>query len=307
MSLCFSTSWNAFHYTTGNEIISEIKQIGFNEVELSFNLTSSLVEDIKKIKQTGQIQVTSVHNFCPIPESLKRNEALPDCYSMASLDEGVRELSVKYTKGSIDTAYELGADFVVLHCGRVEITEFTKKLINLYLNGAKDSPELAVLKDKMITARQSAKKPFFENTLKSLAELNQYARGKNVRLGVETRIYYNEIPSFDEIGVILKEFKGANICYWHDTGHAQIMQNLGFVEHQDYLEKYAYAMGGIHLHDVAGCTDHLAPLQGELDFSQFKQFLKEETTKVIEAHHSASAEDLKKAKSFLEGLFDGKS
>ncbi|MDD5432906.1 MAG: sugar phosphate isomerase/epimerase [Candidatus Omnitrophica bacterium] len=305
MGLSLSTSWNAFRYKNANKLLFEIKKLGFKEVELSFNLTASMVRQAKNEVDSNKIKISSIHNYCPIPKEFSRLSALPDCFSMASTDDKQRELAVKYSKRSIDTAKSLKAKAVVLHCGRVEIPDRTRKLISLYNLGQRKSKAFNELKKEVIKERSAQSKPFLYNALKSLEELNVHAKKSGILLGVETRFYYREMPSFNEIGIILKEFKNSNIFYWHDTGHAQLMENLGFWRHKDYLDAYGKELLGIHIHDISGCQDHLAPLKGDLNFLRFKPFLKKETIKVIEAHHPATADDLIKAKAFLEGAFHG--
>ncbi len=172
--------------------------------------------------------------------------------------------------------------------------------------------------------RDLQSKPYLNNTIKSLNTLAGYAQAKGISLGIETRYYYREIPTFEEIGIILQALEGSSVFYWHDTGHAQFMENLGFNRHQDFLDNYADRMLGIHLHNICASKDHQAPVCGEfdtfappkaglsinsnvvrgVDFKMLKPYIKPSTLKVIEAHYPATTQEISESKKMLEGLFN---
>lgn len=303
MAFALSTAWNALRHEQGKELIREIQAMGFSEIELSFNLTSQIVKDIEELVRHNQMRVVSLHNFCPIPLGFSKEEALPDCLSLAAFEENQRKKAVTQTKKTIATALRLKAKAVVLHSGRVEVPERTHLLLRLFAKGQKESAEFKTLQQDILAERQRYANPFFENALRSLEELNRFVQNEKIFLGIETRFYCREIPNFTEIGIILKHFAGGNIFYWHDTGHAQVMENLGFAKHKEYLDLYGSQMLGIHLHGVKGCLDHQALTQSEDDLRWIKPYLKKEALKVIEVHPEVSAAEVEKSKEFLENLF----
>jgi len=303
MPLALSTSWNAYRYAEARSMLFEISKLKFSNIELSFNLTDSMVEEIPGVAKELGIKITSLHNYCPIPEGFSREKGLPDCYSISSLNPQERALAVKYTKKTIDTANTLGARVVVLHCGRVEIEDKTKELAFLYQNNKKEVSEFKMIKEAFSQERSSKAGPFLENVMSSLKEISLYAKEREILLGIENRVYYREIPNLNEIGIILDNFRDENIFYWHDTGHARVMQNLGFTEGRDYLKEYSSRLIGVHLHNVIGCLDHQPLTKGDLDLSCLKAYLNKDTHKVIEVHKPATARDIEESKSLLEGIF----
>ena len=64
-------------------------------------------------------------------------------------------------------------------------------------------------------------------------------------------------------------------------------------------------MTGIHLHDVKGIDDHLAPGQGEMDYEEIRPFLKSYHIKILEVHSKVDREDLIDGIRFIKktGLF----
>jgi len=261
---------------------------------------------VRSAGEAARGSVRASDAVCPIPDGLQRQDALPDCYSVSSPDEEERSEAVRYTKRTIDTAARLGACAVVLHCGRVEMHDATRDLIGLLLKGKAGTEEFRLMREEAERERKERSGVFLDCCLRSLDEIVRHAQARGILLGVETRFYHREIPSFEEIGAILGRFKGSALRYWHDTGHAEIMERLGFFKVRECLDRYAEDMLGIHLHDVLGCTDHRPPSSGEIDFSLINCYVKKETVKVMEVHHPATPRDIRKGREFLEKLFDGK-
>ena len=85
--------------------------------------------------------------------------------------------------------------------------------------------------------------------------------------------------------------KGGSIRYWHDTGHAEVQDKLGLTSHAELLNSYSGYMAGVHIHDVKDLTDHLAPGEGDFDFSALKKHLKPSTVKVLELDFERSEKD----------------
>ncbi|MDP3804639.1 MAG: sugar phosphate isomerase/epimerase family protein [Candidatus Omnitrophota bacterium] len=295
-----STSWNSFRHKSGDELVGEIKSIGFDTIELNFAMTESMVKDILALTQRSEIKVSSLHNICPLPAEIGLDEASPDYYSLASPDEEERELAVGVAKNTIRYARMFGAKAVVLHAGRVQIKDRMRELAAL----TGDTEAFNALKAQMIRERDEKKGGYLDNVIKSLAELVPYASQMKVLLGIENRYYYREIPLIDELEAIFNNFNSGEVFYWHDAGHAEVFDRLGITKHEDLLERFANRLIGVHLHDIMGVMDdHKPPGLGTFDFRILKPYLKKDTIKVIEAHHPATANQIRKGAEYLKKIF----
>ena len=101
-----------------------------------------------------------------------------------------------------------------------------------------------------------------QRIVEALGELLPHCEKHGVRLGIETRSHYEQVPNTKEMGALLKRFAETNwIGSWHDFGHAQRQANLGFLDHAEYLEGHAHRLIGCHVHDVRWPEkDHQIPL-----------------------------------------------
>ena len=160
--------------------------------------------------------------------------------------------------------------------------------------------QIELMKDEMVKLRETVKMPCFEAVLRSLEELEGCAAQCKVQSGIENRAHFFEIPNFEEIGILLDRFHNSSGGYRHDTGHAQIFENLGFVQHQTYLDRFGSRLPGIHLHDCRVNHDHLVPGKGDASFEMIAQYLHAATIKVLEVNDFVSTQQVRGGLSFLE-------
>ena len=194
----------------------------------------------------------------------------------------------------MDYAKKASAGALILHVGRVEMKDRTKNLFAI-----KDEARLSKEKEEFLLEREKKSAPFFKKAQDSLKILLDYADSIDLNIALENRYYIRELPSLEELMEIFRNFKSKHLFYWHDTGHAQLYENLKVQRHEEYLEAFSRRLLGVHLHDIILSDDHRAPGCGEFDFKRLKPYIKEDTIKVIEAHRKATKEEVRKSKSFL--------
>jgi hypothetical protein len=67
-----STCWNSARHTDGRAMLREIRDLGFEYAELSHGIRISLVPGILDAVKAGEIKISSVHNFCPLPVGISK-------------------------------------------------------------------------------------------------------------------------------------------------------------------------------------------------------------------------------------------
>src|SRR6266481_1835222 len=131
--ISFSTCWNSGRHTAGDSMLREIKELGFDCVELGHGIRLSLMPGIQEMFDAGEVRFSSLHNFCPLPVEVL--SASPDCYQFSSAHPKERERAIRQTFQTIDFAARLEAPFVVLHLGQVNMPPITDQLIELAKTG----------------------------------------------------------------------------------------------------------------------------------------------------------------------------
>ena len=63
-------------------MLREIAALGFTHAELSHGIRISLVQGIFEALEAGEIRISSVHNFCPLPMGI--NHAAPNVFKFTA-------------------------------------------------------------------------------------------------------------------------------------------------------------------------------------------------------------------------------
>ena len=286
----FSTCWNSHRHTDGREMLREIRGLGFEYAELSHGTRISLMPGILQAVEAGEIRICSLHNFCPLPMGV--NHSAPNLYQFSAEHPREREMAHRYTLKTLEFATRVKAAAVVLHSGSIEMKNYTDKLLEMAARGEKDSPKFEKLCAEASEKREARKEPFVERMKEQLKKVLPEAEARGIKLGIENRQALEELPLETDYHFLFRELASPSLAYWHDTGHAQIKENLGFIHHAMHLESLADRLFGFHIHDVQfPGRDHCAPGSGTIDFAALKPMVKADHIKVFEFSPSLSVDE----------------
>ncbi|MDO9463900.1 MAG: TIM barrel protein [bacterium] len=269
-------------------------EIGFDTFEIGVSSVKVSKKDVLNCQRRLKLKVASVHNIFtdkPVDPENKRGDFL------ASADEKKREETIELTLETAKFAKSLGARVVVLHAGYIEDKDLKESCRDFKKRWAEGNTHLQVLREHLREMRTRYAYEYVERVIRSLRTLCQ--RDRETLFCLEPRVNFYEIPSLKEMEGIFNRIKEYNLCYWHDTGHCQVQENLGLSRQEDWLKTFREKMVGIHLHDVRCLEDHLLPGLGDMDFSLIRKYLLKKTIKVVEVGSKVSEEELRKGVDFL--------
>jgi sugar phosphate isomerase/epimerase len=295
-----STCWRSAKTENGLELIDMMRQSGLEHIELEYRITNEMYWKMRPMLKKKNPEVVSIHNYFPIPDIFPhRNMGGGSAFPLSSLDKEERRLAIKYTKQTIQIANDLEAKAVVLHLGNVEMNSGMMELFRLFDDKLIDSPEGQAFIQTKKKERKKKRDKHLDSVSLCLDKIIEEAMKLGILLGIENAYKINGIPDIDEIGLFLEKFNGAPIGYWHDVGHGQAKENLGWHNHSYLLKTYKDYMIGIHLHDIIGYGDHLAPGLGKFNFSSLNEYVNENIIKIIEVNDETSEKDLQNGIDFL--------
>ena len=277
-----------------NDFFAAGRAMGFRQFEPGAVVTPSMLEGVVPSQQL----IPSIHAPCPNIRHISGQSAAE---LFASTDEAERTWAVSRVKATIDLALHLMARAVVLHAGRIDVSQtLERRLRDLYPED-KNPSEYEQAKTQLAAARARKQPANFAAARRSLEEVVPYAQAAGIQLGLETRYHCCEIPNLEEMHTLLTDFP-ETVYYWHDTGHAQNQENLGFTPHEEWLRAFGSRTLGVHFHDIRGLKDHLIPGMGEIDFGMVASYLPDQAIRTCEFDYPFSEEEMTTGVEFLRKM-----
>jgi sugar phosphate isomerase/epimerase len=281
MQPSLSTMWIQQRFDHLNDFFAAGNAMGFEQFELGHVVRPDMLRGV----QPGQQTISSIHAPCPVNPG-------PWDY-LASVDEEKRKRAVAQAKDSIALAQKFKAPVVVLHMGKAAVDpSLERRLRELYNAGKKDTQEYEDTKRRLVEARARVQAQNLAVAARSLDELGQHAQSAGIKLGLENRYHYYEVPSIEEMRALLTSSDPTTVFYWHDTGHAQNLENLGFTCHEEWLRTFGSRMVGVHLHDIVGLKDHRVAGTGEMNWPMIASYLPAQAIRTCEFDWLYSEEEI---------------
>jgi sugar phosphate isomerase/epimerase len=289
-----STSWNG-PGASPELLLEQHRSLGFRRLEAYAHFSSDGLHALASAATRHDMQVASLHGPCPVPLG-----GIGDWLASTNPSESTR--AVDAYKATIDAAVEVGANAIVVHLGNSGASSRQASLADTIARHGRLSDEHVRARDAAWQEREAVKGPHLDVALRSITALGEHARGSGVRLGVECRDGYHEIPGLDEFEAVLSACQGMPVGYWHDAGHGAKLDYLGSVEHEEFLRRYADRLVGMHIHDTRTVRDHQAPGQGDTSFKMLGAYLRPDTIRTLELHRTVTAAEISQALDLLEPL-----
>jgi sugar phosphate isomerase/epimerase len=291
MDFYLSTNWNASRHATGEALVDEIIALGFDGVELGYRLSESQAAGVLRRVQAGAVRVGSVHAYAPYP--LGAPAGHPELYLLASRDEDDRIMATVLLQKTLRFAAEAGARAVVVHAGRIPITPASHELIEAAEEDGLTSRRYTKLWQRNQRRRARHARKHLEALYRSLDLLLPLCARLQLTLCLENLPSWEAIPTEDEMLALHQRYASPHLGYWHDIGHGQVRENLGWIQHRAAAERLLPITAGLHIHDVLPLAhDHLPPPHGKLPFADFAFYGTAPLLRVFEPAPAVPSADL---------------
>lgn len=300
MRFALSTNWRRNPSEDGAQIADEARALGFDALELGFRTQPEQLPGFKR--RLDQMPVDSVHAYCPVPIGAPSGH--PELHQLATKDETERALARLLMKKTIACAAELGAKVVVTHAGYVDLdglfvncgSDVLKRLLKD--KDGKEDVTRAVYRKHLAKARARRAKrglKLLELFKRELDLLIPELERAGVTLALENLPRLEGFPNADEGERLMKDYAGAPVRLWFDTGHARVREcHLWSDPATTIATRVADHVCGMHLNDVKDYhDDHRQPGWGGVDFAALRPLAQRDILRVFEPHEPVTAEELR--------------
>lgn len=286
MKFALSTNWCNRRLNDGAAIADEAEALGFDALELGFRTQPEQLPGFRS--RLDRMPVESVHAYCPVPIGAPSGH--PELYQLCSDDQNERALARMLLEKTFTCAADLGAKVVVFHAGYADLTTFFG---NLFTTARK----LRVKRGRQI----------LDAFRREFDALKPSLESKGLTLALENLPRLEGFPALDEALALMREFEGAPLRLWFDTGHALVRETHFWAGESAHMAAELLPwICGMHINDVKGPEDdHQEPGWGNVDFARLTFLAKRDILRVFEPHSPVAPEDLKNALAYMRNMWDG--
>jgi sugar phosphate isomerase/epimerase len=262
-------------------MLREIRDLGFEYAELSHGIRLSLVPGILDAVEAGEIKISTLHNFCPLPIGVDKPS--PNLYEFSSDRPRDRELALKHTFKTLEFARRVNATLVVLHLGSMELKDYGGKLEDMLEYGLKDSTKYKKILAEAVAKREAKKRTAMVNLYDSLKKVVPEAERLGLKLGCENRESVQEIPLESDFPGFCATLTALMFVIGMIAGTPKSSRIWAFIRHEEFLASLAGRLAGFHIHDVQfPASDHCPPGAGDIDYAALKPYVQPHHLKVFE-------------------------
>jgi sugar phosphate isomerase/epimerase len=279
-SLALSTTWNQQRHREGEPLVTEIRALGFDAIELGQDISSTHWPGIIAGVNQGLIKVLSVSH---------RGPGSPDHLFTSSSPRG-RAMALKNSLATLDLAAQVQARAVVLHLGSQSSTGIDTHLGKLWREGKLWQRAYTKAKVNAVAQRHQQTSELLRHVRGCLDPLVVRAQTLGLKLGLEGRSHFADFPHEQELVRLLEAYPPAVVGYWHHYGNAARREVYGWSDHAEVWRKFRDRLVGLNVHDFMPPDQDYLPLgQGRLDFSRLLRDVPALAIPVLELSPSVKA------------------
>lgn len=279
--IALSTMWaQQPRFASNMAAFAEVaRAAGYSHIEVSHSTDET---GLRALLAQTTLPLSSLHAPTPLTRDAARRPNTD--LNLAATDESERRAALAAHARTIDFAAEHGIGYVVVHLGYTAGGPLAGEtaLRRLYAQGVHEGTEVDAERARTQNERAARAITALTAARRSLDELCALAAGRGVRLGIETRVGYHEIPTLDEVLTLLAEQDAAVCGYWHDVGHAEVQHRLGLEDRERWFAALGTRLIGCHLHDMQGVVDHRAPGHGDVQWGYVARGVAHAAVKTLE-------------------------